>query len=99
MAFSGSAGPLPLPPGLSDGGPLGERGTSLEAPQRQMDNLLRLVYQVDKALQTIAKAFPDVAKQVDKVRSALTEVVAAATRKGASPAGKRGITGMKGVEL
>lgn len=100
MAFATQgAGPLPLPPALRDGGPVGEQGTPSGAAGAQMDNLLRLVYQVEKALDTIARAYPQVAEKVDGVKDALTEVVATATRKGASQAGKRGLSTMKGMDL
>ncbi len=96
---SGPAGPLPLPPALRDGGLMGDAGTSAGATSAQMDNLLRLVYQVERALDTIAKAYPQVAGNIDEVKDALTEVVAAATRKGASRVSKGGISEIDGMEL
>lgn len=78
---------------------MGEKGAPEGAESAQMDNLLRLVYQVEKALNTIAKAYPQVAGKIDAVKDALTEVVSTATRKGASRAAGRGLSGMKGMDL
>jgi hypothetical protein len=56
------------------------------------------VYQVDKALDAIARTFPEVAESIDKVKTSLNDVVAQATRSGASGTErKRGLSslGMK----
>ena len=100
MPFNTSSpGPLPLPPQLRDGGMSEEGGMPSGAESAQMDNLLKLVYQVEKALNTIARAYPQVASKIDVVKESLTDVVATATRKGASKAEKRGLSGMKGMDL
>ena len=58
----------------------------------QLEGLLRLVYQVDQALDAIARQFPGVATKVDTVKTSLEDVIATATRSGAAPPEKRGLS-------
>jgi hypothetical protein len=60
----------------------------------EMEGLLRLIYQVDQALDAIAKQFPGVADKIDTVKTSLDDVIATATRDGAAPPKKRGLTSM-----
>lgn len=60
----------------------------------EMDGLLKLVYQVDRALDAIAQQFPGVAGGIDTVKASLQDVIATATRSGAAPPEKRGLSAM-----
>lgn len=95
MALMGeSAGPLPLPPKLGQG-PEGEMPSGPPDPAGgETEGLLRLIFQVDQALDTIARQFPGVADKIDTVKTSLDDVIATATRDGAAPPKKRGLTSM-----
>jgi hypothetical protein len=60
----------------------------------ELEGLMRLVYQVDQALDAIARQFPGVSSQIDTVKTSLDDVIATATRDGAAPPKKRGLTAM-----
>jgi len=95
MALGGdSAGPLPLPPGLGQEAPAPEVSGSGSPEGGELEPLMRLVYQVDQALDTIARQFPEVSSEIDLVKSSLQDVIATATRNGANPPKKRGLSAM-----
>ncbi len=88
------AGPFPLPPSLGQGPAVPPDSGPPDEGTVSGDGLLRLVYQVDKALDAIARVHPEVASAIDKVKTSLRDVIATAGKQGASTPKKRGLSSM-----
>ncbi len=89
------AGPFPLPPTLGQGPAVPPDSGAPDEGTVGGDGLLRLVYQVDKALDAIARVHPEVASAIDKVKTSLRDVIASAGRSGATQPRKRGLSEIK----